>query len=170
MAEQRYQAVLAVIADGLSVTQAAEKTGVDPVDLAKAISDDGAADAARVLAAARFERGDERSWVKAKTAEIDAAVYEFATAGGARAYHRHLVAQSPAQLAGGTVTARRYKVSGLHADRPVGLAVDSSALHGAIVEARVGRYVFELAATARSKHGIRKLAVTLARHQISRLG
>ena len=28
MAEQRYQAVLAVIADGLSVTQAAEKTGV----------------------------------------------------------------------------------------------------------------------------------------------
>ena len=28
MAEQRYQAVLAVIADGLSVTQAAEKAGV----------------------------------------------------------------------------------------------------------------------------------------------
>src|SRR3954471_10143054 len=28
VAEQRYQAVLAVIADGLSVTQAAEKTGV----------------------------------------------------------------------------------------------------------------------------------------------
>ncbi len=32
MAEQRYQAVLAVIADGLTVTQAAEKVGVSPAD------------------------------------------------------------------------------------------------------------------------------------------
>ena len=28
MAEQRYQAVMSVIADGLSISQAAEKTGV----------------------------------------------------------------------------------------------------------------------------------------------
>lgn len=74
-----------------------------PVDIEKAVRDDGAKDARGVLTSLGFVGGYSRLWAKEGHTLVDS-VYQFGSADGATAYGRRAIASGPKVGAGLTVT------------------------------------------------------------------
>ena len=70
-----------------------------PSDLDKAVRDDGAADARRVLTADGFVAGYQREWASGRSRSITEFVYQFATTTGATAYAHRAVPLPPGAAA-----------------------------------------------------------------------
>jgi len=138
-----------------------------PSDLAKAIRDDGAPDAASALRSAGFVRGYQRLWEGPQQAQIIVFVYEFGLAtGAARSFARDkrmLKTEAP-------VGARAFTVAGLPpTDSAATQGTSPSGGSAAVVLFRTGVYDVQVVCNGPSLSGLRARVVAIALDQLRRL-
>ena len=133
-----------------------------PSDLAKAVRDDGSADARQVLVHAGFVRGFQRLWVKSGGNDENILfLYEFAAPSGANEYLQY----SRRSQAGAKV--QPFAVASIPA--AYGLkAADKTGSTAAILFAR-GRYVAQAVANGQARSDQTGVVATLAGAQYTRL-
>lgn len=138
-----------------------------PSDLAKAIRDDGEADAKQALISEGFVRGYQRMWATASGSDqIVVFLYQFASAAGATgSYGRWVSLESPS---GSDTTI--FTPTGLPKGYSVGLSGTSGGSTGSIVLFASGIFAVQVdVATSGSEHAARTLANTIAIDQLRRL-
>jgi hypothetical protein len=138
-----------------------------PSDLAKAIRDDGEADAKQALISEGFVRGYQRMWATAAGGDqIVVFLSQFLSAAGADgSYGRWVSLESPS---GSDTTI--FTPTGLPKGHSVGLSGSSGGATGAIVLYAVGIFAVQVdVTTSGSEHAARTLANTIAVDQLRRL-
>jgi hypothetical protein len=152
------------VPDGYTL-QPDEVGDTGPSTLEKAIADDGAEDAADVLARTRFVRGYQRMWSRSDDDEIIVYVYQFADTTGATEYTQRLKDDLRAETDG--VPAALFEVENIDAAMGVNDA-DTSFATSSVTFAK-GPYSVQMVVTGPSPTGLQTLATALAEEQYSRL-
>lgn len=142
---------------------AAENVGdAGPVDLAKAITEDGGADARDALSTAGFETGYQRVWVNDQEEEVVAYLYRFADAGGAQRYATRLMQARTVEEG-----FRRFPVAGIPGANAFAGDVETGT--STVVIYAKGVHVVQLIVNAAVAQPQQTVATRLAAEQYTRL-
>lgn len=136
-----------------------------PSSLAKAISDDGEADAERALTDGRFRRGYQRLWSNEANDTIVLFLYEFCDGAGATAYGKR---GSDLLAAASGMEVTPFAAEGVGS----GVALSTDTIEAAFVVAPSGANLVEAisyAATGTDPAAVRQRAIDLASAQLARL-
>jgi hypothetical protein len=135
-----------------------------PSDLAKAVRDDGSADAQTVITQDGFVHGYQRLWQTPGQRQIIVFLYQFKTAAGAVAYQRHSVdkAETDPQTPG-----RPFPVSGIAS--AVGLSATAGDTSTAVELFSKGSYLAQVVVNGSTPSSLQTLVQQLAGAQYGRL-
>jgi hypothetical protein len=148
------------------VEQPPEAFDTGPSDLAKAIKDDGAPNAAKVLRAERFVRGYQRIWIGPSHAQIIVFVYQFASRVGARQDFARSMRDYDSKPPPG---AHKFVMPGLPATQAFGVAGSFKDSAAALVFFTTGVFDVQINCNAPTSAGLQARAIAIAKVQLRRL-
>jgi len=158
------RAIITAVPDGFTV-QPNDVGDTGPSDLAKAVRDDGSADARTVLTRDGFVRGYQRLWTRSDKEQVIAFLYQFNDHTGAVDYGKRTVADLAKGAKGVTVTP--FDVPGI--DGASGATGHDSSFSSSVVVFAKGPYVVQLVVNGPGPTGQPDIVRTLAADQFSRL-
>jgi len=162
----RLEALLITDVPGGYTVLADDVGDTGPSDLAKAIKDDGAADAEQQLAAEGFVAGYQRAWSNSSDDRLLIDLYEYREASGAAAwYARYLVSARKAQPPG-TID---LTVSFPGSDQGAGFSGTAQGTTFVPLVAQVGTFVVRVTSYGSEEVDHQALATPIMDDQISRV-
>lgn len=153
---------------GAFVLQPEGESETGPIDLARAVDDDGDDDAAAFLTQQGFLQGYQRDWYKGEAdAEVTARLYRFQAAGGAQAYLERVVKSMSQVSTGAGVHTETSPVDGVPGAMMV-TATEGSYRSAVVVFAR-GVHFSGMVVSDDGSFNSSQLGQDLARRQYGRL-
>lgn len=157
--------VVANAPDGF-VAQSPGVYDTGPTDLAKAVKDDGAPNAGKLLRSEGFVRGYQRIWKGPEHAGIIVFLYQFHSTAGARQHFARSTREFHTKPPRGT---HKFAVPFLPATQAVGVSASDESGAGAGIEFTSGVFSVQIACEGPTLPGLQSRVLAIAKDQYNRL-